>query len=163
MSSTFCSSQLNQYVPCGPCWWIMITGCLREISHFLSGKRQNGKLPTRSSLAGAKTVPPAPQEGRTCVSSFCVTAEKDESLSTRNRSGVCAQAHTNSPRGHGPGQPHAKFTRGTSLRFPQRGNKEAIKMSKDSSAVLLKQRHHTISKNVALKMLLSVPSLPSCD
>lgn len=46
MSGTFCSSQQNRYVPCGNLFVdndSRSPGCLREISHFLSGKRQNHK------------------------------------------------------------------------------------------------------------------------
>lgn len=67
--------------------------------------------------------------------SLCATAEKDEKLSTGNRSGICEQAHTNSPRGHRLGQLHAKFMGGTSLSFAQRGNKEAIKVLNPNSPI----------------------------
>lgn len=86
MSSIFCSSQLNQYVPCGSCLWVMTTGhqVVSEISHFLSGKRQNGNhpqdLPARL-RAAAETLPPAPWEGHASVSPRCV---KDEKLSAHN-------------------------------------------------------------------------------
>lgn len=97
MSSTFCSSQLNQYVPCGSCWWIMITGCLREISHFLSGKRQNGKLPTRSSPAGAKT-PASGTTGRShmCFLSLCNSREGWEPIDTQSIWRMCAGTYKQS-------------------------------------------------------------------
>lgn len=150
MSSVFCSSQLNQYVPCGSCLWVMTTGrqVSSEISHFLSGKRQNCKQPTRSSRStqSSGTNRTSGATGRSCV--------RDEKLSARNWSGICVQAHTSSPRGHGSGQLHVKFMRGTSFRFTQGGNKEAIKTLKDNS--------HNKQNHVALKKLLTVHRLHGC-
>lgn len=101
--------------------------------------------------SAAQTLPPAPREGHASVCPRCVT---DEKLSARNWSGICVQAHTSSPRGHGSGQLHVKFMRGTSFRFTQGSNKDAIKTLKDSS--------HNKQKHVALKKLLTVHRLHGC-
>lgn len=140
----FCSSQVNQYVPCGPCLWVMITGHRVASEKFPTSCLERGRIENRTSGNHRK-----------------VAHERDEKLLARNWSGGCAQAHTNCPWGHGSGQLHAKFMRGTSFQFTQGGNKEARKTLKDSSAKQSAPSHNKW-KHVALKILLRVNGLHSC-
>lgn len=121
-------------------------GCLREISHFFPRGRITNTIFTRWNN---KTVRPAPQEGRTCVSSPCVTAEKDErQIDTKSIQHTCAGTSKASQGSTALASLIQMFMRGTSVHFTQRGSKEAVKTLKDSSAVLNKLRHHTTSKNM---------------
>lgn len=47
MSSTFCASQLNQYLPCVPCLWIMITGHRVASEKFPTSCPETGRIANR--------------------------------------------------------------------------------------------------------------------
>lgn len=99
MSSIFCSSQVNQYVPCGSCLWVMTTGrrVSSEISHFLSGKRQNWKPPTRSSrwTQSGSTNPTSGATGRSCER-FSSLSNGREAIGTQLICRMCAGTHKQS-------------------------------------------------------------------